>query len=258
MRISTLGILLVSAGILAALPFRRWSSFDKTGLDQTEKSVDVLGTASFASPRPGISSLVYDRFEPLPGEGPIKPPVRRVSASIQTSADTDSSSTVLTWRRHAPIPSAVPVRPRRDVTLPLTYEDLAVPLEPTHYRETPFDALSTVHNRYATKAVTNATSDPPLHANDGPSQDWQPAVAIQQDGATGERVSSENVARGARPASRREPTSRRGNAVKELPPSAVPSVAGQPSGDLLPSLPRATTETRLPPAGQIRHWIRQP
>ena len=128
MRILTLGVLIVAAGTLAALPFRRYQPNTVAAGDpvQDEQSVGQAGLAwdrgSAGNHAPGWQS------GPVWASGPTASILRTTTATpagyaADTSAPPDSRTVPTAQTRP-------PLRLQRSINMPLTYEDLAVPIDP--------------------------------------------------------------------------------------------------------------------------------
>lgn len=112
MRTLTLGVLIVSGGTLAALPFRRYQTI------------------------PDASA------EPVQATGPTQTAIESTELRILVNAQDAQSQAELNQTLVAQLPPwSTPAEPRqtRSVNMPLTYEDLAVPV----------DAPAAVEQRYS-------------------------------------------------------------------------------------------------------------
>ena len=155
MRNLTLGALIVAGGLLAALPFRRVSvppsaddpnrlatgptssltissepawpqvAMESSAEASPELSPEASPGPSFVGGRPGAGNSVADR-----------------PAGIGMVGNAPSQPYVADRMWPQAIPSAAKTRARRSPMLPLTFEDLAVPLETPHYTDQRFDAVA--------------------------------------------------------------------------------------------------------------------
>ena len=128
MRILTLGVLIVAVGTLAALPFRRYQPNMVATVDpvQGEQSAQQSGTVwnrvSGGNQAPGWES------GPVWASGPTASILRTTTAEpAGYAADTSPPA----HARNVPTAQTrPPLRLQRSINMPLTYEDLAVPIHP--------------------------------------------------------------------------------------------------------------------------------
>ncbi|MFG0267739.1 MAG: hypothetical protein ACF8AM_21700 [Rhodopirellula sp. JB055] len=148
MRNLTLGTIIVVGGLLAAIPFRR------DAVHPEASDPDALATGPTSAP---FAIATAD---------PLTPPWGTEPSVVGQTASVASQSSAVSWPDHrvsdlpsqghaAPspsdafastgpdaIPSQQPARPRRNMRVPLTYSDLAVPLSNPHFPDQRFNALS--------------------------------------------------------------------------------------------------------------------
>lgn len=259
-RISTLGILILMAALLAALPFRRSRT---NGPDADDRLATGPTTPWTVDP----SATPWGSENPPATSTPAVTPVARMPlpSSVDFATGSDHPTSIATDGRG---------RPRRDIRAPLTFEDLSVPESSPHYRDQRFGAVavpvgaSVAPQRIAESGPRFDIFMPPTGASmeggpmgpgmtgsetAGTSSAWavdfnQPASVLQSDGSSLGRVVAAAV----------PPTGMPSNEMPSHPSTSdrtlsVPteSVADRPA----PPLGPAATVSGPP---RERHWIRQP
>lgn len=147
MRNLTLGTIIVAGGLLAAIPFRR----DAATSDTTPQNTLATGPTSMPFATPTTDPLIP------PWQNQTRPgPPALASATQQLAAHTGTNQQVPMHRGAGPptgfnefadaptksIPTQRAPRMRRDTQLPLTYDDLAVPLSNPHFPDRRYNALA--------------------------------------------------------------------------------------------------------------------
>ena len=231
MRTLTLGVLIVSGGTLAALPFRRYQAIP----DASNAPVQVTG----------------------PSHSALDPPRRDDSSDAIVRERPDATKlrgSVLAG--HLPVwqpPSALPPRPRQ-LDIPLTYDDLAVPIDQPKPIQDRFNATAAVRQKQVERERVASLEMPPMETLVASQQEELKRVMksvaeseLRQDvrrrsvGGSLASVSSQSL---------HDPSS---NAGLSNPPA---SMRAGPNGYALnpetESLPAANSQSAE------RHWIRQP
>lgn len=238
MRNLTLGILIILGGFVAALPFRR---------SVPSPSTDAIDSHRATGPSSDLAmtddAVPFDPLFETPGAIRMPQPTHSLPGSPASLASAMRSP-------EAPqgIPSDAVARPRRDLRLPLTYDDLAVPLATPHYTDGRFDALTgqQAHDR-GTPAVPVA--DRPGPAMPGPAMP-RPRAFEPMRFTSGESRATE-----------------RAPAPWEMPgnlPESILDDSSEAQGDAAPRTAARSVSTRTvddpPPSvpSRERHWIRQP
>ncbi|MEP1646465.1 hypothetical protein [Rhodopirellula bahusiensis] len=275
MRNLTLGTIIVVGGLLAAIPFRR----DAVHPESSDPNALATGptTAPFAIATSDPLSPPWDTESYVAGQvascsspsqatgwpnhrGP-DPPSQGYAAPSQSAAFAATGPNA--------IPPQQPARPRRDGRLPLTYNDLAVPLSNPHFPDRRFNALSSSpSNPLARQSV------PPVGMAEARVQGT--SSANQSHVAADQRVATTSTSASA-PAAREESTPAQlassGPASQAI-PDAQRQVLRPPTLDLhSQNASQQPTRSRsfkipevempaMPPAPSVmerqRHWIRQP
>ncbi|TWU59854.1 hypothetical protein Poly51_01270 [Rubripirellula tenax] len=199
MRNITLGVLIVAGGTLAALPFRRYQAISD------------------------------DRQRPGAASGPTESSLDL--ALPEQVAQGDSGL-------HLPLPQSLPVWPRterpeplpREVNVPLSFDDLLVPIDQPNPIRQRFAATTDVHRDDERRLNAIALEMPPASEI---APEVQEELRRRLDFATPKKF--ENI--------------------------APKSVAGAAQGSLASAPWTASPPDRLPkpsPTTDARHWIRQP
>ncbi|EMI26855.1 hypothetical protein RESH_02579 [Rhodopirellula europaea SH398] len=275
MRNLTLGTIIVVGGLLAAIPFRR----DAVHPESSDPNALATGptSAPFAIATSAPLNPPWDTEPSLAGQ-PESASDRSQSNGWpnQYLPDPPSQGFAAPARSEAfaatgpdAIPSHQPARPRRDGRLPLTYNDLAVPLSNPHFPDQRFNALSGSPSnplpRQSMPPIGKAEAR--VHGASPPSE----AQVAAQSPAT----ASANLA--SSPAVREESTpAQLASSAPEsrMRPDTRQQVLRPPTMDLRSSpSPQEPSRTRsfripevempaMPPAPSVmerqRHWIRQP
>ena len=275
MRNLTLGTIIVVGGLLAAIPFRR----DAVHPESSDPNALATGptSAPFAIATSAPLNPPWDTEPSLAGQ-PESASGRSQSNGWpnQYLPDPPSQGFAAPARSEAfaatgpdAIPSHQPARPRRDGRLPLTYNDLAVPLSNPHFPDQRFNALSGSPSnplpRQSMPPIGKAEAR--VHGASPPSE----AQVAAQSPAT----ASANLA--SSPAVREESTpAQLASSAPEsrMRPDTRQQVLRPPTMDLRSSpSPQEPSRTRsfripevempaMPPAPSVmerqRHWIRQP
>ncbi len=225
-RILNLGVLVCVGGVLAALPFRH---ADDAGNEPARATGPTVCDDNLYG-----NELAVQACEP------------------SVAADDQALKEILSFRPDTPVAQTHPSRP--PMNLPLTYEDLAVPLKPSGIIDERFDAV-------LKRPSTSEGGSPPRRPGLTRRDLWTtlPVAPRGQDAASPE-TNTEQTLSGLTPAT--------------LPTPLDPSTAadrGRPDGSVTPSVSKTAktnfaSSTLPPPEMQrpadsptrIRHWIRQP
>ena len=119
MRILTLGVLIVSGGTLAALPFRKYQAIP----DASSAPAQVTGPTRSALD-PADSSVLVTNDSPANTPPSNSPEGRFVPLDTSLLDTAVLTSNLPPWQPNAPSPTL------RNADIPLTYDDLAFPIEP--------------------------------------------------------------------------------------------------------------------------------
>ncbi|SMP75303.1 hypothetical protein SAMN06265222_1199 [Neorhodopirellula lusitana] len=134
MRTLSFGVLIVLFGFVAALPFR------KTPQPGGVQPENVLATGPTTGLTLTDEAVPYDPLLVAQDYGPVNglsmPMPQRSSAGVPSTLASQAGPV------GRGIPSDAVARPRRDLRLPLTYDDLAVPLATPHYVDERFGAVA--------------------------------------------------------------------------------------------------------------------
>lgn len=240
MRNLILGTLIVIGGIIAALPFRR----------APEQNRPDAAEFSLATGPPGLftanadSVLVDDWFTDS------RPDLTQDAVHSQAGVPLSLASAMQSSEALRGIPSDAISRPRRDLKLPLTYEDLAVPLATPLYGDGRFDALASRQEAARHQELQRSTTR---------------SVAAMEASPGFESLPVEHIDHAETP-HRRAPW----EMARDLPQSILESPAKPPGSEPAPLSPsvqgrlasdaqnrkEVTTAAREPE--RQRHWIRQP
>ena len=201
MRTLTLGVLIVSGGTFAALPFRRYHGIP----DASATPVQVTGPTHSALDAAEPGSGVFNALATGESPGDAVAELEGLAAKLPS------------WSE------AVAPQPPRRVDIPLSYEDLAQPIDPPVAIEERFNATSTVREKQLQRERVAGLVMPAMESL---------AVAQQQQ----LQQAADSL-----------------SAVGAQTPPASASLASTSSRDQhLERLPRAE------PVERDRHWIRQP
>ena len=222
LRTLTLGVLIVSGGTLAALPFRRYQAIP----DASAVPTQVTG--------PAQSAL----------DGPV--PGRRSDAVVRESPDAaDLNDAVLASHVPSWQPPTTP-RPRQ-LDVPLTYDDLAVPIDQPKPIQDRFNATAAVRQIQVERERVASLEMPPMESLVASQQEeLQRVIASMETSQPRQPAHTPGTAGGALAS-----TSLRPGRLGGSPATATPQM-GTASGQGLEPLPEV-----MPPQRQ-RHWIRQP
>ena len=257
LRTLTLGVLIVSGGTLAALPFRRYQAIP----DASNSPVHVTGPTNSALRMGQVDALTHDTFHPPQITDALLP------GSILASHSTADETTPPEAHAQPPADQAstLPSRKRRP-DVPLTYEDLVLNIE----------IPEVVQDRFnATAAVQSIQKEKERLANQRPPR-METMVENQSPSVTGDAAfaSSPTVGEtrilqpGSRPASdlqagitqpnRVVRETAAGSLASALTPT-VDSTKEQQGASV--TLPVLDGQNQLPShvsQPRQRHWIRQP
>jgi hypothetical protein len=199
LRTSTLAALVIAGGTIAALPFRRFSSDMDEPAPATGPTSSVLGEAEF----PILKSVAHDRHQsqisaaPSPGQRIELPP----------------------WDASTP-----DIEPERRVDLPLTFDDLMLPIDRPRPIAEQFEAV-----------VDRSVAPEP------PPSDRRQQVSDRFSGVVSEPENEPRI---------------------QSAPSLPPAVSGSLATSKIPAEPDKPVSTDPPlapkPAVRDRAWIRQP
>ncbi len=247
MRSLTIGALIVCGGTIAALPFRRDAAVETPAAPASGLITIPMSELAITS-----DSVPYDPWfvdSDASHRAPATWNSSRTSPATSLASQSAPSPALQTLRG---IPSSAQPQPRRDLHLPLTYDDLAVPLTTTHFRDGRFNALAnrqSVPPRATSSSANNRTAqsdrqyeamrisaDPPSDAK-AQLPPWQMASDLPQSILqTPAAASVPAAAQADRPAS----------------PHAV---VGRLASD---TRPREHADAPQSETARERHWIRQP
>jgi hypothetical protein len=166
LRTLTLGLLVASGGTLAALPFRRYPVLP----DASSAPAQLTGPTRSALDKPAIDEPEVETAAHV-----------SMLASLPPLPGLDSP---------LPVPNAPPQRLRMDV--PLSYEDLALPLDQPPVIDERFNATTKVHRqRLEQERVDLVMPDIESLAAKQQKELQRAATTAQQQLATGTQASSE-------------------------------------------------------------------
>ncbi len=207
MRTLTLGVLIVSGGTLAALPFRKYQAIP----DASAAPAQVTGPTQSALDQSDTSVLVTN-------DSPAKEPPNQTTEERFVALDTAVLvSNLPPWQPNTPSPTP------RSSDIPLTYDDLAFPIEPPPPIAQRFNATAAIREQTLEQERVSALVMPAM----------EQLAAAQQ-------LELQQVAENVRTVSDRLNESR-----------ATGSLASSRDAGV-EALPDET------PVDRDRHWIRQP
>ncbi len=254
MRNLTIGALIVCGGTIAALPFRR-DSIDSPPGEPAPSLVTSLSSELAIS----NEAVPNDPWFVDPQSSQRTEELRRhASSSMSLVSQTPPRETV------RGIPSDAKERPRRGLHLPLTYDDLAVPLSGTQFSDGRFDALA---NRQPAPQRSPATNVP------GASRQYESMqVAVDnQSQATAARPPWEmasdlpqSILQESPSVSQSQPRVNHSSGASRATPSPAPpadAVLGRLASDSRPREQAVASEPAVvseQASERQRHWIRQP
>lgn len=212
MRTLTLGVLIVSGGTLAALPFRRYQVIQ----DASAVPTQVTG--------PSQSALRSNPPEDSGSEIQQLPSIAEVETLMDLSPEAPSFGNV---GRPAP---------RRHVDIPLTFDDLAVPIDQPKPVQDRFNATAAVQQRQPADSINGLVM---------PSIESLPPMQQQE---------FQRVREATLPASKQTGATAAGRLA------STPSSSGASLLDSTPhfSNPNLSNSTASPQEDRERFWIRQP
>jgi hypothetical protein len=200
LRTLTLGVLIVSGGTLAALPFRRYQAID----DASSAPIQVTG--------PSHSALDSPQLESVEAGSPVD----------ATSDQGLTDSGLLVAASHPWAEPVIPREPRR-IDIPLTYEDLAQPIDQPAAIQRRFSATARAREKQLERKRVTELVMPAMESL---------AVSEQQQ------------------------------LERAMAASDVPSTTSRATGTLASSKsssdPTLAPLPEVTPAERQRHWIRQP
>ena len=271
MRTLTFGVLIVTVGFVAALPFRKAPT---PGTSASENSLATGPTTELTvtDDLPSFDPLLVTR-----DFGPVNDTFngRAMPAPERSTAGIPSSLASQTQPAGNAIPSNAQPRPRRDLRLPLTYDDLAVPLDTPHYVRERFGALAeneprknsqarpqTRQPRYESARFGTESQDSRVAASPYQQFDSAPASILQREpepqpvAVKPKRQVSGRLASDSRRDSRTEQTARTLNAGQPR-QSAIP-MSELPSQEAFSKDVENRVRQNRVRQNRVRHWIRQP
>jgi len=266
LRTLTLGVLIVSGGTLAALPFRRYQAIP----DSSTNPVHVTGPTNSALQMGPPDAITQDAFR-HPQASDAMPP-----GSILA---THSPAIEAARQQPRPQDGILASRQRRS-DVPLTYEDLMLPIEMPEVVQERFNATAAVKSiqmdkeRLANKELPRmekmvaTQAQPPAAATDSMFASRTPSVAeqrVMQPGAASADAVLPTLAQPtlAKPTLAQPTLALRETAAGSLASTSV-TPPPMPSSDQLDAaeiLPNLGTQNKLPSVAaqsQQRHWIQQP
>ena len=266
LRTLTLGVLIVSGGTLAALPFRRYQAIP----DSSTNPVHVTGPTNSALQMGPPDAITQDAFR-HPQASDAMPP-----GSILA---THSPAIEAARQQPRPQDGILASRQRRS-DVPLTYEDLMLPIEMPEVVQERFNATAAVKSiqmdkeRLANKELPRmekmvaTQAQPPAAATDSMFASRTPSVAEQRVMQPGAASADAVLPTLAQP-TRAQPTLAQPTlALRETAAGSLASTSvtppPMPSSDQLDAaeiLPNLGTQNKLPSVAaqsQQRHWIQQP
>jgi hypothetical protein len=281
LRTLTLGVLIVSGGTLAALPFRRYQAIP----DSSTNPVHVTGPTNSALQMRPPDAITQDAFRPP-----------QASDAMRNGSILATHSPAIEAARQQPRPQDGILAPRqRRSDVPLTYEDLMLPIEMPAVVQERFNATAAVKSiqmekeRLANKELPRmekmvaTQTQPSAAATDSMFASSTPSVAEQRVMQPGAASADAVLPTLAQPSVAQptlaQPTLAQPNVAQ--PTLAQPSVAlretaagslastsvtppPMPSSDQLDAaeiLPNLGTQNKLPSVAaqsRQRHWIQQP
>lgn len=237
----TIGALVLLGGTVAALPFRR------TDDPESDLRSPEFATGPSSAIQAGRELVDFSAAEFVPSNADrMRPPLVTPETSRGLPhRPTEAASVAASTPRM--IASNVDAQARRDIRLPLTYQDLAVPVQDPTYIQQRFGALASQSDSASQPAPQAKRIAQPV------SQDaFQPLVVrqqIQTEGPTPWQVASN------------EPVSILQDAPQldiapvrpTVPSTQQPLVPGRLASDRHATRPTGTAND-----SRTRHWIRQP
>lgn len=253
-RTLTMGALIVCGGTLAALPFRR-DSVTPAPEEHSPRLVTNLSSELAIS----HDAVTYDPWFVDP-----RPSQRAEELRRQTTSAMSLASRAQPVEPDHGIASDAKERPRRGLHLPLTYDDLAVPLTSTHFNDGRFDALVRQQPTDDRSQATNV-------ANAGRRFESMPVAVSSQQESTAKappwqmaRDLPQSILQESSPPSPTPTHSVQPDATAAAlaSPQATPPRASLP-GEVVGRMASDSQShdqqfDRAPEPARQRHWIRQP
>lgn len=244
MRTLTLGVLIVAGGTLAALPFRRY----RTIQDASTEPVQATGPTQSAMEQTDLRMLVDSSPSTFPASA--------------TAIDHALTSKPPSWSAPAP-----PTR-RRTASMPLTYEDLAVPIDQPASVQQRFSATVDYQRNQPARDATASLVMPRMDSLGlAEQQEIRSRVAVvdprpgfeNQNAAADPRgqVTTGSPATGTLAASNLPAYPVPSGSTPAPTPTHVHNGAGSASFASSPLRPEVATLPK-PDGQRQRHWIRQP
>ena len=296
LRTLTLGVLIVSGGTLAALPFRRYQAIP----DSSTTPVHATGPTNSALQMGAINPVSDAIFSPPQMADAILP-----GSILATHVDTDGPGELQQPHSNSLDQITKFAKTERFPDVPLTYEDLMLPIEMPEIVRERFNATAAVKSIQMDKdrladnemprmePMTTTSADPansPLFASNPRDDDAVFGRPVKQPGAgqpgagqpgAGQPGAGQQNPMQANATKQRNPTNKVSSSKKGQPTIAEPTLAAKEmaTGSLASTgatranttdsprhenpalLPEPIPQNRLPKVGspsRPRHWIRQP
>ncbi len=245
MRSLTIGAVIVCGGTIAALPFRR-ASVDPAPHTASHSPVSDFESELAVTNDNATYDPSYDPWYVDPhANGSVRESRTRSSTAMSLASQAQSPETM------RGIPSDAQPRPRRDLRLPLTYDDLAVPLTATQFSDGRFDALASRQTSPQQPRSNPMVADSRQYESMRVAADDQPnAVAKLPPWQMADDLPQSILQKTSRPSTSSTSSETASSGAPQ--PSAV---VGRLASDSRPNQTEVVTE---PAPARQRYWIRQP
>lgn len=236
MRTITFAGLIILVGFVAALPYKKAPVPGAAESDSTLATGPLTGLAT-TNVAPSYDQLVVVSDRQHEGGGYHREP-SPLWGQLARSVPLDRVDLVSSAQTPSRIPSDSRARPRRDLRMPLTYDDLAVPLATPHYIDERFEAVAKPEPQQAPRLQVASKFE---------------AMRVQQD--AGDALVNQSPYQSPYQSFDDQPTS----ILNEPDPRAEPVRANKAvPGKLVSDQSRAAEASEPAKPERVRHWIRQP
>ncbi len=261
LRTLTLGVLIVSGGTLAALPFRRYQAIP----DSSTSPVHVTG--------PTHSALQIDQLDAIAGDAFLPPQITDAmlpGSILATHASAVGASGPQTQTRPPASQETTLASRKRRFDVPLTYEDLLLPIEIPGIVQERFNATAAVQSIQMEKKRMANKSQPRMETivatekqtldetTDSVFASSTPNVGKPRIVQPGSASASDMYPRVAQPNLAPPETTAGTLASTPVTPAASSNADPLDATAILPVLGSHNQPPSIASQTQQRHWIRQP
>ena len=261
LRTLTLGVLIVSGGTLAALPFRRYQAIP----DSSTSPVHVTGPTHSALQMGQLDAIAGDAFLPPQITDAMLP-----GSILATHASAGKATGPQAQTQPPATQEATLASRKRQFDVPLTYEDLVLPIEVPGVVQERFNATAAVQSiqmekkRMANKAqprmetIVATEKQTPDETTDSVFASSTPNVGEPRIMQPGSASASAMHPRVAQPNLAPRETTAGTLASTPVTPAASSNADPLDATAILPDLGSHDQPPSIASQAQQRHWIRQP